>query len=155
METLEPKTTDNFTPMMIFASTEDFPVFALEHDIHFRSALGLYEGIVEEVYVVRADAGPVIYDHGILDRQKSVLLLSAQEPFAHGLRDAFLAQPEARNMTPIYIGKWTHVPARVALLGKAWTCYPEEGLFYVAKKVPIELQPSDLCDGGACDILSQ
>ena len=134
-------TTDNFTPMMIFACEHDFPAFAVEHDIRYKPARGFYEGIVEDVFVVRGDDGPRIYDHGMLDEQKTVLLLSAQEFLFDGKRKAYLLEPlqllfmsqPRLGIHPEYIGQWCQVKAREALHCTAWTCYPEENLWYVAK----------------------
>ena len=127
---------DCFTPMMIFACEHDFPVFAAEHGVAFKRALGCYEGVIEEVFVVAGAEGPLIYDHQMLDRQKTVLLLAAQEMCRDGKRAAYLVQPVALSglaVNPVYIGQWCEVKAREALLSPAWTCYPEDNLWYVAR----------------------
>ena len=127
---------DEYTPMMIFACEHDFPEFASEHDIPFKAALGCYEGEIEKVFVVAGADGPLIYEHKMLDRQKTVLLLAAQEVCREGKRAAYLVQPVALSglaVNPIYIGQWCEVKARAALLSPAWTCYPEDNLWYVAR----------------------
>ena len=127
---------DNFTPMMIFACEYLFPAFAREHDIPYKSALGCYAGVIEEVFVVAGDDGPLIYEHEMLDRQKTVLLLAAQEICRDGKRAVYLVKPVALSglaVNPVYIGQWCEVKAREALLSPAWTCYPDENLWYVAR----------------------
>ena len=136
MDTMAPQTTDNFTPMMIFASEHDFPAFARKHGVSYKAALGLYEGEVEDVFVVRRDAGSLIYKHGMLDGQKTVLMLEPQEILFDGQRKAYLVKPLGlidATVIPEYIGQWCQVKAREALHCPAWTCYPEENLWYVAK----------------------
>ncbi len=148
METDTKNKTDRFTPLMIFASDHDFPAFAAEHGIGYKTVLGLYQGLIEESFVVSIYDARQVAGAELLKGQDSVLLLAAQEGVFGGHRDVYLvgvADDFFLDSFATYIGHWRKVSTSEALHSDAWTCYPEDNAWYVVKMPTSE----------GCDTLSQ
>ena len=143
---------DRFTPLVIFSSDHDFPAFAKAENINYKPVMGLYQGIIEESFVVRHTDGLRIMAGGILQGQESVLLLSPQESVYGGAREVWLSKVDEGGEflvpRPEFIGHWIKVSTDEALHSDAWTCYPENNTWYVTKMPETHLKP-------ACDTLSQ
>ena len=136
-------TTDRFTKLMIFSSDYDFPAFASKFLINYKTVMGYYKGNIEEGYVVNMHNTNTILAGGMLKGQETVLILEPQEAVFGGQRDVYLVKvsSDGYKLDPDgeFIGKWHKVNASEALHSDAWTCYPEDNLWYVAKMMEQEL----------------
>ena len=144
--------TDRFTSLVIFASDHDFPAFAAKHGIGYKPVMGLYQGLIEESFVINHKDGAALFTGGILVGQDSVLLLSPQESVYGGNREVWLSTvaPSGSFLSPHpeFLGLWHKVSIDEALHCDAWTCYSEDNAWYVTKMPETYLKP-------ACDTLSQ
>ena len=128
-------TTDRFTKLMIFSCDYDFPAFASEFLINYKAVIGCYKGIIGDSYVVNMHN--TIMVSGMLKGQETVLILEPQEAVFGGQRDVYLVEVSADGykLDPEreFIGKWHKVSVSEALHSDAWTCYPNDDVWYVAK----------------------
>ena len=138
---------DRFTPLVIFSSDHDFPAFAKAENINYKPVMGLYQGIIEESFVVRHTDGLRIMAGGILQGQESVLLLSPQESVYGGNREVWLSTvaPSGSFLSPHpeFLGLWHKVSIDEALRCDAWTCYPQSNSWYVTKMPETHLKPKE------------
>ncbi len=134
--------TDRFTRLMIFACDHDFPVFAAEFLVNYKSVMGVYQGIVEESYVVNLRNVRTIMTGGMLKGQESVLFLAPQEAVYGGQRDVYLVKVLNNGHLDCdheFLGKWCKVSVAEALHSDAWTCDTEGSTWYVAKMPETDL----------------
>ncbi len=144
MDTAQPQRTDRFTKLVIFASDHDFPTFAADSRINYKTVIGYYRGIIEESYVINIYNVNTILAGEILKGQDSVLLLAPQEPVYNGQRDTFRVKVSADGHqfdpnSEEYIGKWCAVSVAEALHSDAWICYPDDNNWYVVKMLNPDL----------------
>lgn len=136
MDTDTKHETDRFTALMIFACDHDFPTFAAQAGIQYKSVMGFYQGIIEASFVVAVSDAEIIAEARMLKGQETVLLLTSQEAMYNGQRDAYLGTVTDKGYIDPdgeYIGKWYKVSTNEALHSDAWTCYPEDNDWFVAK----------------------
>ena len=130
-------TTDRFTRLMIFSCDYDFPAFASEFLINYKAVIGCYKGIISDSYVVNMHNTSAILAGCMLKGQETVLLLEPQEAVFGGQRDVYLTKVgksgHTLSQSPEFIGTWHLMSTADALHSDAWTCYPEDNAWYVAK----------------------
>ena len=128
--------TDRFTKLMIFSSDHDFPAFAADFLINYKTVIGCYKGNISDSYVVNIHNTNTILAGGMLKGQETVLILEPQEAMFGGQRDVYLVKVSTDGHKfdqRLFIGKWHKVNASEALHSDAWTCYPDDNAWYVAK----------------------
>ena len=137
-------TTDRFTMLMIFSSDHDFPAFAAEFLINYKSVIGCYKGIISDSYVVNMHNTNTILAGGMLKGQETVLLVTPQAAVFGGQRNVYLVDVSIGGHVLVhisrkFIGKWYLVSTAEALHSDAWTCYPDDDVWYVAKMPELDL----------------
>ncbi len=143
MDTAQPQITDRFSKLMIFSSDHNFPSFAEDFRINYKTVMGYCNGIIEESYVVNVHHINTILAGNLLRGQDTVLLLAPQEPVYGGKRDVYLVKVESDgfllDLAGEFIGKWHKVSTNEALHSDAWTCYPKDNTWYMAKMPALDL----------------